>query len=184
MYHGTVIRRKNILKVRCILWLFGKFRWQTNLPYWQPSSPPLKDSVSSDYPSAFHQRRNTSKEWCLRSRWELMDFYIKWMTYSSSDRHRVSTMNASGKCLEDSRMRTSHWTRKNISSRFKKSSSWARPSMSRESAQINTRSKQFSTCRNQHQRYPSISRNDQPIGEVYTTSSGDQKANARSSKQE
>ena len=38
--------------------------------------------------------------------------------------------------------------RRNVSSRFKKSSSWARPSMSQESAQIKTRSKQLSTCRN------------------------------------
>ena len=110
---------------------------------------PLEDSVSSDCPSAFHQRRNTSREGCLRSWRELMECYVKWMTHSSSDRRKISTMNASVKCLEDSRKRRSHWTWRNVSSRFKKSNSWARPSMSRESAQIKTRSKQLSTCRNQ-----------------------------------
>ena len=34
------------------------------------------------------------------------------------------------------------------------------------------------------QRYPSINRNDQPVGEVHTAPSGDHKANERSSKQE
>ncbi len=129
---------------------FGKFRWQTNLPYWQPSSHTLEDSVSSDCPSGFHQRQNTSREGCLRSWRELIECYVKWMTYSSLERHNISTMNASVKCLEYSRKRMSHWTRRNVSSRFKKSNSWARPSMSRESAQIKTRSKQLSTCRNQH----------------------------------
>ena len=32
-----------------------------------------------------------------------MECYVKWMTYSSSERRRVSTMNAYVKCLEDSR---------------------------------------------------------------------------------
>ena len=110
---------------------------------------PLADSVSSDCPSAFHQRRNTSREGCLRSRSELMECYVKWMTYSSSERRKISTMNASVKCLEDSRKRMSHRAQRNVSSRFKKSNSWARQSMSRDSAQIKTRSKQLSTCRNQ-----------------------------------
>ena len=114
------------------------------------SSPPLEDSVSSDCPSAFHQHRNTSREGCLRYWRELMECYVKWMTYSSSERRKNSTMNASVKCLEDSRKRMSHCTRRNVSSRFKKSNDWARPSMSRESAQIKTSSKKLSICRNQH----------------------------------
>ena len=135
---------------------FGKLCWQTNMPYWQPSSSPLEDSISSDCTSAFHQLRNTSREGCLRSWRELMECYVKWMTYSSSERRKISTMNASVKCLEDSRKRTSHWTRINVSSRFKKSNYWARPSMSRESTQIKTRSKQLSACRNQQMSVVSV----------------------------
>ena len=69
---------------------------------------PLEDSLSSDCPSAFHQRRNTSREGCLRSWRELMECYVKWMTYSSSERRKISTMNASVKCLEESRKIMSH----------------------------------------------------------------------------
>ena len=48
-----------------------------------------------------------------------------------------------------------------------------------------TRSSNYRHARtNRCQRYPSISRNDQPVGEFHTTPSRDHKANARFSKQE
>ena len=92
----TVVRRKNILKVRCKLWLLAssvgrRICLTDNLhhPLWKIlfQAIALRHFISAG---------------------TLPEKDVKWMTYSSSERRKISTMNASVKCLEDSGKRMSH----------------------------------------------------------------------------